>query len=155
MKYYPFSKKWKKLKPLIESDLVQTIMVEDFNKFTYGRWRKKFQKGMKPLDFESCDWYMDRKGRKPQFWNYVKHSACHWVVNFQLELAQLAEPKKKWRIITSQDHSVVWDGEETLFDMNFCALGVSPEESFTTANKKQLPIGQKLKVYLAQHYTTL
>ena len=40
----------------------------------------------------------------------MKHAACHWLVNFALELAQLVEPDRKWRIITSDKHSTVWDG---------------------------------------------
>jgi hypothetical protein len=56
---------------------------------------------------------------------YVKHAACHWLVNFALELAQHVEPNRAWRIITSQEHSTVWDGKDTLFDFNFLALGVT------------------------------
>ena len=50
-------------------------------------------------------------------------------INFNLTLAQLAEPKKEWRIVTSLIHSTVWDGEHTLFDLNGLALfkGGAPE----------------------------
>ncbi len=149
MKYYPFVKNWKKIKPLIESESVQKIMVADFNKFTYGMWKKRFVKGMRPRQFEGCDWGWDRKGRRPEYWEYVKHAACHWLVNYQLELARLVSPKRQWRIITSQDHSTVWDGQDTLFDMNFSALQVPADEAFKIANKKEMPIGKPIKVYEA------
>lgn len=147
MRYYPVVKKWKKLKPLIANKVVQEVLVRDFNKYTIGRWGLEFKAGMIPFDFESCDWHCERRGKRPEFWNYVKHAACHWVVNFNLELAKLAEPNKQWRIITSNLHSTVWDGEETLFDFNFSALQVDPNEAFEMANKRQLKIGKQKIVY--------
>ena len=154
MKYYPFVKNWGKIKPHLQNKVVQDILVRDFNRYTFGLCGRSFKRGMVPFDFEGCDWHCERKGRRPEYWNYVKHAACHWLVNFNLELAQLVEPKKKWRIVTSQGHSTVWDGEETLFDMNFSALGVEPDKAFNIANKKHLPIGKRLMVYYAEHHTT-
>src|SRR4051794_33966516 len=34
------------------------------------------------------------------------------------------------------------DGERTLFDMNYLALGLPPRECFVRANKQELPVGQ-------------
>ena len=82
---------------------------------------------------------------KPRFWLYVKHAACHWLVNFNLALAQTALPKQQWRIITSDAHSTVWDGAETLFEFNHQALGVDPDECFTMANQFHLPIGARCR----------
>ena len=45
------------------------------------------------------------------FWKYCKHAACHWLVNFTLELAQVVKPKHIWRIITLDEHSTVWGGK--------------------------------------------
>jgi hypothetical protein len=156
MRYYPISKKWGKIKPHINSEEVQNVLVADFNKYTYGRWRKKFEAGMTPHEFESCDWWCDHKGRIPQYWQYVKHAACHWLVNFNLELAKKVAPNKKWRIVSSQEHSTVWDGEETLFDFNFLALGVEPNEAFELAKKENnfLKEGERLEVYEAEYYKT-
>lgn len=149
IEYYPIVKKWNKIKKYINSPEVQEILVSDFNKFTYGKWGMEFKHGMKPIEFETCDWSWDKKGRKPAYWDYVKHSACHWVVNFNLKLAQLAEPKKEWRILTSQKHSTVWDGNCTLFDMNFLALGIDANDAFNLAKHKELKVGKKLTVYFA------
>ncbi len=155
MKYYPIQKRWSKIKPHLQNKEVRKLLVRDFNKFTFGRWNKEFKDGMKPFDFESCDWWLDHKGRMPEYWNYVKHSACHWLVNFNLALAKVVEPNKKWRIVSSQDHSTVWDGEETLFDFNFLALGIEPDEAFEIAmqENKILPDGKYLRVYFASHYS--
>ena len=107
---------------------------------------------MTPHEFESCDWWCDHRGRMPEFWNYVKHSACHWLVNLNRELAIRAEPKRAWRIVTSQDHSTTWDGDQMLFDMNFLALGVDPDEAWRLANRKgrRLAVGKELRCHYAQ-----
>jgi hypothetical protein len=92
--------------------------------------------------------------QSPPYWDYVKQAACHWLVNFNLRLAELVEPEKKWRIVTSRAHSTVWDGEETLFDMNFSALGVDPEEAFKLASTggKELAPGKLRRVYWPAHW---
>jgi hypothetical protein len=42
-----------------------------------------------------------------------------------LKLAMQVEPNRIWHIVTSDEHSTVWDGKKTLSDMNFLALGVT------------------------------
>jgi hypothetical protein len=71
-----------------------------------------------------------------------------------LKLAELAEPTRKWRILMSETHSAVWDGELTMFDMIYCAFGEPPEHSFLDAYGRELKPGRQIKVYLAEHYTT-
>lgn len=152
MKYYPFVKKWSKVKPHLVNKEFQDILVRDFNKFTYGRWGIEFKHGMIPFEHESCDWWCNRKGRQPEYWNYVKHAACHWLVNANLKLAQLVEPKEDWQIVTSDNHSTVWNGKDILFDMNFSAFGIDPQEGFDIAyyEGKLLQIGKQIRVYIAE-----
>jgi hypothetical protein len=151
--YYNLSRKWHKIKPHLDDPRVVDTLVRDFHKFTFGRWKQHFTAGQYPREFETCLWDIDHRGRPPQWWKYVKHAASHWLVNFSLELAQLVEPTRKWRIITSDEYSTVWDGECTLFDFNFCAFGISPQECFESAYQKELKPGKHLKVYFAEHYT--
>src|SRR5215470_4114609 len=92
IRYYDLRKNWRKVRPHLDNPRVVDTLVRDFNKFTYGRWRQRFTAGRYPREFESCDWDIGHRGRHPHFWKYVKHSACHWLVNFALELAQLVEP---------------------------------------------------------------
>lgn len=155
MRYYPFTKNWRKVRPHLSNKKVQDVLVRDMNRFTFGRWRTRFTQGMLPEQVESCDWRWGngRRGRTPAYWAYVKHAACHWLVNFNFELAKLVEPNKKWRILSGGCHSTVWDGEETLFDMNFSALGVDPNEAFDLANEEHYPIGKRMIVYYADHYS--
>jgi hypothetical protein len=116
--------------------------VRDFNKLTFGRSQKPFRHGDLPYMFENCDWRCDHRGPYPRYWAYVKHAACHFLVNFNLRLATLAERKRPWRIITSDKHSSVWDGGVTLFDMNFSALRIPPAECFVLAYEQELRPGK-------------
>lgn len=154
MQYYDVVKNWRKIKPHLNDGELNNILVNNFNKFTYGRWKQEFKRGMYPRDFETCDWDVFRKGRKPEFFKYVKHAACHWLVNWNLRLAMLVEPDIEWRILTSNFHSTVWDGKETIFDCNFLAMGVDPMKAFEMANECDLGAGCYMVVYYADHFAS-
>ena len=154
IKFYPVAKNWSwKIRPHLDNTYLKKVLVSEFNKYTTGRWGKRFRRGDYPGDFESCDWYLSVRGRHPRYFQYVKHAACHWLVNFNLRLAELAEPKKDWRIVTSQAHSTVWDGELRLFDMNGMALfdGGAPkcfELAAFQEDSEELAIGEPLETGL-------
>ena len=155
VRYYDFRRHWtKRIVPHLSDPKLNEILVRDFNKYTWGRWRKRFKPGDLPAHFESCDWWLNHHPPHPRYWAYVKHAACHWLVNFALRLATLAEPNHSWRILTSDRHSTVWDGRSTLFDLNFSALSISPTECFQLANVRELRPGKPLKVHLAEHYSS-
>jgi hypothetical protein len=40
-----------------------------------------------------------------------------------------------------------------LFDFNFLALGIDPDECFALADEQRLPPGKQHKVYIAEHYS--
>jgi hypothetical protein len=83
---------------------------------------------MYPEDFDTSDWREKHRRPHPRYWRYVCYSACHWLVNFALRLAMLAERSRRWRIVsTSNGHSTVWDGADTLFDLPYQALGVGAD----------------------------
>lgn len=145
MHYYNLKRYWHKVEPHIENREVQYLLVRDFNRYTMGRWNQRFQPGMLPRAFETCDWDIDHPDeangiaeREPAFWQYTKHAACHWIVNFTLELAKLSLPERKWRIISSQDHSTVWDGEAF---------------RLATRNGWELGVGKRLRVFYAEHHS--
>jgi len=151
-RYYDPIKNWHRIRPHLAE--VEHVLVRDFNKFTWGRSRKKFQAGQLPHEFESCGWYLDHRGPKPAYWWYVKHAACHWLVNHNLELARRVRPKDQWRILSSSQHSTVYNGHGLLFDLTFHALGISAQKAYEMARKpdgKILPPGKHLPVSLAEH----
>jgi hypothetical protein len=154
MEYYDLQRNWRRVRPHLSDPPVSRTLVRDFNKFTFGRWERKFLPGMVPRQFESCDWDYEHRGRRPAYWEYVKHAACHWLVNHNLELAQASVPDRAWRIVTSQQHSTVWDGEQLLFDFNFLALGITPDECIALARRRgrELRPGQHRRTYFAQHW---
>jgi hypothetical protein len=81
MKYYDLKKNCRRVKPHLTNKELNDILVRDFNKFTFGRWNQKFTHGDFPSEFESCDWDIGHRGRRPAFWQYVKHAACHWLAS--------------------------------------------------------------------------
>ncbi len=78
-------------------------------------------------------------------------------MNFNLRLAELVEPSRPWRIVTTQKHSTVWDGAETLFDINFLALGVDPDEAWKLASEggRKLKIGAEKRCHVATRIADL
>lgn len=137
IRYYDLKRNWTRriTSHLADKDL-NDILARDFNLFTMGLWAKPFPHGALPEEIENCDWRCDHRPPHPRYWRYVKHGACHWIVNFALRLANLAEPARDWRIVTSDSHSTVWDGDHTLFEFNHQALGVSSDECWTMASAR-------------------
>jgi len=157
MNYIDIKKDWRKLGPIYRSQKAREIWYPDMVDYTLQRNEEDAElfKAMgsvgrpihpnipetTPSTFDSCDWRYANpgcgsRGRKPAYWDFVCHGACHWVVNLHLYVAQQAEPHRPWRIVSSDKHSTVWDGDETLWDGNFLALGISPEEAWNLAAER-------------------
>lgn len=146
IQYYDIQKNWRKLRKIYlspetllsswyEMECFQEGKAEDFN-FEFKP--KPFSLDHRPADYDSCDWrYAEpgcgKRGRKPAYWDFVCYRACHWVNNVGLGVAQIAMPDRPWRLITSNKHTTCWDGDHTLFDINFLALGVTAKEAWELA----------------------
>jgi hypothetical protein len=143
MKYYPIQKNWRKAKDIYSSPEAKAIWYPDMILFKemkaeetgVKQWYPTDSPELTPSDFESCYWRYGRKGRQPAFWKYVCHAACHHLVGLGLYAATIVEPNQNWRVIGNEYHSTVWDGEDTLWDLNFTALGIDPDEAFKIATK--------------------
>ncbi len=146
MQYFPIQKRWRRLRPIYEHDAVTATWYDDLcaylcqkaEEYGFKPSYPKLTSELKPKDFDSVDWRSNRtkRGRRPAYWDYVVHSACHWVVSMHLHVAKIAYPKIPWRIVTSDKHSTVWDGDETLWDGNFMALGISADNAWELAAKQ-------------------
>ena len=161
MQYYAVQRNWRKIKRHLDNEEVNAILERDFSKFarghmrfnpetrTWARLRGRFSRGMYPCEFENCDWRFEdrseRRGPQPAYWRYVCWGASHWLVNYNLKLAQLVEPNREWRVLTGM-HSTVWDGEHTLFDLNYQALGIDPADCFLRSCDEELPPGEQIRV---------
>jgi hypothetical protein len=137
MRYYDLEGNWSKTQPFLDPQLEPLqILAVDFGKWTNGVLGLEYYLGDYPSSF-------DPQGREyPEWRRYVCPGACHCLVNFSLCLAQLVEPDKEWRIITSSEHSTVWDGRDCLFDLNDYAQGYPASASFRDAYDEEYPIGR-------------
>lgn len=158
-RYVDIQKHWRRLKPLYHSATAATIWKSCL--LEHSAWKredfglppfKETYDYQTPSEFDSCDWRCDRRGRRPQFWLFVCHSACHWLVDLGLFVACSAWPQQPWRILSGRKHSTVWNGDcrkPLLFDANFLALEVDPREALQLAwNGRKLPARKYLKSYL-------
>lgn len=159
LRYFAIVKHWRKLRPLFQSPEAERIWrlnLWDFSrqkatdhKFKYKHVASHYQT---PSDHDSCDWRCGIAHRHPEFWKYVCHSACHWVVDLCLHVAMKAYPETPWRIITQRHHSTVWNGSTTdpvLFDINFLALGIEAKEAWEIASRGRfLKPGHPLRPYV-------
>jgi hypothetical protein len=151
MKFYPVTENWTLIKRYVEDEDVRQALNSDFNKYTMARFGKPFGPGQFPADFEDKE-RLKYSGNVQEPFRYVKMGAAHWTVNFSLMVAMRVAPEKPWCIIRTLNHSSVWDGENTVFDiygMAFFELGAP--ESFIRAvrgtNSQELEPGELLKTY--------
>ena len=151
MKYVDIQKRWKSVKKYYQSPEATAIWKSEMRLFGLTRPMWEPCEIHSVCQMDSCDWRYGhgRKGPEPAYWSYVCHAACHWTCNLHLYVARHAEPKVPWRIISSHKHSTVWDGAHRLWDGNFLALGICPNEAFNLAYNQSdslmLPVGQSLK----------
>ena len=152
MQYVDIKKHWNAIEALmVPGSPINQLMRDDFSKYVDGRWggNVSFDDYEFPNDLETADWQCGRVGRKPRYWRLVKHGACHWLVNYQLMLARAIMPQFDWRILTSDNHSTVWNQKSLLWDANFMALDIAPQKAFELANNELLTRGELLHVGLA------
>lgn len=167
--YVDIKANWRRLRPVFESDRARSIYEPCMREYGEVRAEERGQTyqhregDILPRHYDSCDWRWCRddrgRGRKPAYWDYACHSACHWVVDLALFVAQERCPSEHWRIITSQKHSTVWNGnvkKPLLFDINFSAIGVDASEALSLAAKgRELKVGKYLKAYLHKEALSL
>jgi hypothetical protein len=128
MRYYLNSTTWtEKCVPHLNDPELRRILHRDFGLFVISHYGTLKGDRM-PGDFETWDNKM-----RPPWWQYVKDLACHYLVNFNLRLARLAQPDRPWRILTSHVHSTVWDGGKSLFDLNYTGAKTTAETTFRLA----------------------
>ena len=156
MQYVAIQKHWRRLGPLYRSPAAVPIWYLEMEAYRaqradqYGRTYRpaSLAAELVPANYECCDWRVTRgrRGPEPAFWAYVCYAACHWVCNLHLWVAMQHQPDRPWRIVTSDRHSVVWDGAQTLWDGNFLALEVPAAEAWKLAagrpDTMRLPIGE-------------
>lgn len=166
-RYFPIQKHWRKLGPIFRSEEARKIWHPCMEEFMECRAEEARKEGPSnyvhkpqidakfPTDYESCDWRACNEipyNRQPRFWDYARHSACHWVADLAMYVAKLSHPSIPWRILTARKHTTVWNGcitDPVLFDINFHAMGVEPDQAMMLASHgRELKPGKYLKPYL-------
>lgn len=137
MQYYDLEKNWSKVGVHLDNKKVKRALIRDMNLLFNSRWHKQFEWEKGPRYYEVCCWEDGEQFRsrkyEPLFWRFTLYAACHWLVNFNLELAKLVLPNEPWRIVKSKKHSTVWNGNDLLFEFNLQAFGVSADVCFEEA----------------------
>jgi hypothetical protein len=146
LRFYDLPRHWtKRVEPHLDDPRLNEILLADFGKYTEQWLRRPFGPGQYPRDFEPFEKHnhLPPRSREPRYWRYAKWAACHYMGNFNLRLAMLAEADRPWRIVTNNYHTTVWDGEQTVFEFQFLALGESVAEVFSRPDENiyTLPVG--------------
>ena len=56
LRYYDVERNWsERIEPHLSDKRLNAILIRDFSKFTWGRWKVAFRPGDLPRDFEPCD----------------------------------------------------------------------------------------------------
>jgi hypothetical protein len=157
-RYYDLKEKWSKVSKFFRSEEARNIWHPCIEEFMERRAEESgFPHTPKPdarfpTEYESCDWRSSATGRQPAFWDYARHSACHWVADLALFVAKKVHPEVPWRLLYSQKHTTVPNGsvqDPVLFDINFQAMGVTASQALEIASKgREFKPGVYLKPYL-------
>jgi len=144
IRFYDIQANWRRLRHLFYSKYNLYELYSEMEAFAKSRSEehgyeykpKEFTLDLRPVFYDSCDWrwMTNKRGRKPAFWDFACHSACHWVNAWAMAcICSEMYTEGRWRIVKSDKHTTIWDGDKTLFDINFLALGISPEETWELA----------------------
>lgn len=85
----------------------------NLNQSHFDNIKPRCEEATHPLDFNSCDWFCERRW-KPAF-RYVIHSSCQFTSVANLVLAKLALPGSKWFHVADNDMN---DGHTHHYVMN-------------------------------------
>jgi hypothetical protein len=156
LRYYDFNGNWLKIEPFVNRPNVREAIETNYNMYCLSslgvplgdmtleqlyefKLRTEYGDNWKNEDVDV------RKGERQPWWVLSCPHSCHWLVNVALELAKLVEPDRPWRIISGKNHSTVWDGNETLFDLFYAINGVEPDECYisATTDGEEQPVGHR------------
>ena len=139
IRYYPIAKNWRKLKPIFESQYISEFWRDQlWNMAEQHNWTGRLVTLQNPLsrpkDFDISDWRFDRRGRPPEWHDYVVYRACHYMGRVYHEVISMVEPNECWSLVKSQAHTTCWNRRRNiLFDPQFQALGIAAREAFNLA----------------------
>ena len=166
-RHFDIGRNWKKLAPYAETKEARRRLDRDLRIYSAVRAREA-DEHYKKLGHKnySSSWNQYTEGTMPngldtrcqsmsarpkKYEDYILGGGCHWIVNWSLCILEHALPKKEWRIVSSDLHSAVWDGNKTFFDITYFPRGLSIDDTYWNTihqgSCRILAPGQELKLY--------
>ncbi len=162
--FFPIQANWRKLSPIYNSEIAFKIWKPCMNEFATERAEdsgfphNEQTRHNRPQGYDSSDWMCNydetrrKPGRRPGYFDFVCHRACHWLADLNLFAACSAFPDVPWRITRGKKHTTVWNGDfqmPVVFDLNYLAMRCSPKDCLEGAwGEEELRPGEPLKAYL-------
>jgi hypothetical protein len=144
VRYFDLEKEWPRIVPHLETNpVIRDTLAFHFGRYTQEDFGIPFA-GYPCLFEKDSSWRKDIPTPHPEYMRWVCLETCFVLVNFLLALSKAVEPERQWRIIYSENHATVWDGLDTLFEFNYLALGIPPQDCFHFAYSKELIPGEYL-----------
>lgn len=151
IRFYDIGTQWNKLRPIFRAPETRDVWFYEMclwyhypmcSESLLETFDTIHQDKRYPRCFTDCEW-RKAQGEEPEWFNWACENACHYLVSLNLFVAQTIAPKRKWRIVSSDLHSTVWDGETTLFDINAYCFKEDIVETWelATAENTQLEPG--------------
>ena len=146
MIYYSAKTNWRKLKLIFESKEIRAVMLSQMEQHKKRmeindrvQWIKRSR--TLPEHYDICDWRINHgRGRYPAYWDWVCHSACHFMAPVYLLVIRQCLPGWNWSLLSGDHHSTVYCNEKPLkdsyiFDPQYEALGLTANEAWKYAKK--------------------
>jgi hypothetical protein len=135
MKYYDLEENWGKVESYLSHPTVKEALKRGMDDLL-SKWNRKFDETKVPRDYEWNNWHWEFDYEsEPKYWKYTLFNACFWLVDFNLELAKLAEPDENWVIVRNDKHATVWNGEDIIFEFNLMAFGWTADDCYQLSMK--------------------
>jgi hypothetical protein len=139
--YFDHRKHWRKLQPIFESDEIKDVSNREMNSFKladYHPGNRVYRTFRYPEEYDYGDWRFWRgRGRPANYLKWVCAGSCHWSAVVNLHVLKIYQPEIPWQLVTSRDHSTVWDGNKLIFDMQYYALTVPIDELVAIVNSSK------------------
>ncbi|MEN9566485.1 MAG: hypothetical protein RLZZ69_1681 [Cyanobacteriota bacterium] len=139
--YFDHRKHWRKLQPIFESDEIKEASNREMNSFKltdYHPGNRVYRNFRYPEEYDNSDWRFERgRGRPANYLRWVCSRSCHWSAIVNLQVLWIYQPEIPWCLVTSRDHSTVWDGHKLIFDMQYYALTIPINELVEIVNSSK------------------
>jgi hypothetical protein len=147
MRHLNYSKYWPNARHLLNDKTYLDNAYIDTMSYIYDHeYKRNWPRDdrLLPGDWEGTG-YLHETRKRAEYWRFALLNACHFLTNNYLYLAQTFDPNRDWRIICNTRHSTIWDGADTIFDLQYGKINYSADQCYKTATSgkyAELPVGK-------------